>query len=126
MDWPGEVSCEPVQWRRFSLVAARAISHTQACQFYGEVLPTAGGAVVRGRFQQRSALRIARSIILSIVLLAGVLTSIRTGDPKPAVIALLAVAALAFLDRHQMQRGAPFEDEVSDFLARVTEQPSKS
>jgi hypothetical protein len=112
--------------RRFSLVAARGISRTQARQFYGEVLPTARGALVRGRFQQRPALRIGRSIILSVVLLAGVLTSIRTGDPKPAAIALLAIVALAFLDRHQMQRGAPFEDEVSDFLARVTDQPSKS
>jgi hypothetical protein len=112
--------------RRFSLVAAGAISHNQARQFYGEVLTTQGGAAIRGRFQQRPALRIGRFIIFSIVFLAGVLTSIRMRDPKPAVITLLAIAALGFLDRHQMQRGAPFEDEVTDFLARVSDQPSKS
>ena len=104
------------QARRFSLIAAQAIRHNQARYFFGEVVQADGRTVVQGRFQRRLPLRIAESIILSIVILAGLSTSIRTGDPKPLLIALLVIAAISFLDRYQMLRSAPYEDDVRTFL----------
>jgi len=101
---------------RFSLIAAQAIKHNQARYFFGEVVQADGRTVVQGRFQRRLPLRIAESIILSIVILAGLSTSIRTGDPKPLLIALLVIAAISFLDRYQMLRSAPYEDDVRTFL----------
>lgn len=109
------------QGRRFSLVAAQAIRHTQARHFYGEVLSIDAGTLVQGRFKRRRALWIAESVLASIFLLGSVLTSIRAGDPKPAAIVLLAIVGLALITRHQLLRTAPLEDDVRSFLARVTD-----
>ena len=104
------------QARRFSLIAAQAIRHNQARYFFGEVVQADGRTVVQGRFQRRLPLRIAESIILSIFILAGLSTLIGTGNPKPLLIGLLVVAAIAFLDRYQILRSAPYEDDVRSFL----------
>jgi len=111
---------------RFSLVAAQAIRHTQARYFQGEVQSKGTTTVIHGRFQRRPAIRIAWWTILSIVILTGLFNSVHTGDPKAAIIALFAIAALALLDRHQMGRSAPFEDDVRDFLIRVTTEGPRS
>src|SRR5436190_1026154 len=89
---------------RFSLIAAQAIKRSQARYFYGEVLSNDTATVIRGRFQRSIALRIAESIIVGLVGLAGLFRSVRTGDPEPAVIALLGIAALVLLYRHRIRR----------------------
>ncbi len=88
--------------------------------FYGQVVDTGAKTVIEGSFQLLPAIRVLLIIIASLVLLAGLATSIQQDSVTPGLITLLLLLGGVQVLRHQVSRSASGEEAVLKLLVDVS------
>lgn len=87
--------------------------------FYGQVVDTGPKAMIRGHFHLLPAIRVLLVILASLVLLAGLATSIQQRTVTPALVTLLVVLGGVLVLRDQASRTASGEEAILKLLVDV-------
>jgi hypothetical protein len=126
MTGPAGTVVSQVNGNRFSLISAKAIAHTHARYFHGEIRSLGKETILEGQFRPRRAVQIGEYLLGSFFLLAVVLGWVRFRDLKSALLAFLVGASIAAIRQVHITRSRPFEDDVMSFIADVMAQRTKT